>query len=290
MAKLQTELLDLLNGSGFPFQVGVRKEIEQTANTHGWAVDAEEHYWRHPKTECGGFIDFVISHQQYIFTILIECKRVKEDGKWLFLMPRDYTADQRRISALCTQSAGAESKAFLGWCDFDFDPVSPEAAYCVFRGQDEKKPMLERIADDLLPAVEGVGFEDLEINMGDKYASNQWRIFLPLIVTNAILYTSTFDANKVSMASGRLPEDACEFKPVPFVRFRKSLATHYPRVGLHPGRNNSLRKASVAKERTVLVINSAALADCLKLLKVSAGSEYNFGYILKNLNANSQFS
>lgn len=283
MDKRDSDLLDLLNGSGFPFQIGVRREIERTEETHGWKVDAEEHYWRHPETASSGFIDLVASHNNYIFTILIECKRVKEDGKWLFLMPRDYAGEKRRISALCTNGPDSEAKPFFGWCDFDFDPVSPEAAYCVFRGQDEKKPMLERIADDLLPAVEGVGFEEMQIKVADKLSTGDWRLFLPLIVTNATLFTATFDADKVSMASGRLADGACQFTPVPFVRFRKSLATHYPGTGTRHGYGNTLGRASRAKERTVLVVNSAALADSLRLLQVPPNSRAAFGQTLYSL-------
>lgn len=287
MQKGETDLLELLNGSGFPFQIGVRREVERTTGTHGWKIDAEEHFWRHSETKNFGFIDLVSSHSNYIFTILIECKRVKEEGKWLFLMPREYAGEQRRISALCTHYPDSESKPFFGWCDFDFDPVSPEAAYCVFRGQDEKKPMLERIADDLLPAVEGVGVEEMQLKSGDKGSTGEWRLFLPVIVTNATLCTGTFDADKVDMSSGRLPEGACEFTPVPFVRFRKSLATHFPGTCTWANYSNSLGRASRLKERTVLVMNSAALADSLKLLRVPPNGDAAFGHKLHGLNRTS---
>lgn len=291
MRRDETGLLELLNGSGFPFQIGVRGEIERTTETHGWRIDAEEHFWRHPKTGDSGFIDLVSSHGDFIFTILIECKRVKERGEWLFLMPRKYAGEKRRISALCARSPGGEPAdpffvqsvdPFFVWCDFDFDPISPEASYCVFRGQDEKKPMLERIADDLLPAVEGVGVEEKQLKLGDRTSGGDWRLFLPVIVTNATLYTSSFDADKVDMSSGRLPEGTCEFSPVPFVRFRKSLATYFP--GTASGSyGNSLSQASRLKERTVLVVNSAALADSLKLLRVSSNGGDIFGRKLHSL-------
>ncbi len=284
MDKNQGELLDLLNGSGFPFQIGVRREIERTMPNHGWAVDAEEHYWHHPTAKSSGFIDLIISHQNYIFTILIECKRVKEDGKWLFLMPRDYAGDKRRISALCTNKKDRDAKAYLGWCDFDFDPVSPEASYCVFRTQDEKNPLLERIADALLPAAEAVGFEEMSLKSAGNLSSAEWRLFMPLIVTNATLFTGTFDADQVSMAGGRLAEGTCEFKPVPFVRFRKSLATHYPGTGIRYGHQSPLGRASLAKERTVLVIHAPALADSLKRLKTAETNDAAFGQRLFALN------
>jgi hypothetical protein len=282
--KIHAELLDLLNGSGFPFQIGVRREIERTTPDHGWSVDAEEHHWHHPETGASGFIDLIIRHHTLIFTIVIECKRFKEDGKLLFLSPRDYTGEKRRISALCTNQKSRESKPYLGWCDFDFEPISPEASYCAFRTQDEKNPLLERIADTLLPAAEAVGFEDVSLKSTGEISGEPWRLFMPLIVTNATLFTATFDADQVSMAGGRLAEGTCEFKPVPFVRFRKSLATHYPSGGIQYGHQSPLGKASLAKERTVLVVHAPALADSLKLLTTVGKNDGAFGQRLFSLN------
>ena len=45
----------------------------------------------------------------------------------------------------------------------------------------------------------------------------------------------TFDADKVGMSNRRLAEGNCELTPVPLVRFRKSLATHYPASGTRHG-------------------------------------------------------
>jgi hypothetical protein len=280
----QIEMLKGVNGSGFPFQIGVRKEIEKSSKDHGWAVDAEEHRWTHPAAKRAGFIDLVISHQELIFTVLIECKRVSEDAKWLFLTPRDYSSDRKRISALCTNKRAEDAGVFVGWCDFEFDPISSEAAYCVFRGQDERNPMLERIADDLLPAVEAVGLEEMTCKMTQPDWYSDWRLFLPVIVTNAALYTCVFDADRVGMNDGRLPEGSCEFKPVSFVRFRKSLATHYPAHGITPGHHNSLRQSNLAMERTVLIINSAALSESLKSLNEAEPRNGTFGRKLFGLN------
>ena len=113
MEKTDAELLKVLNTSGFPFQIGVRREIERTKPTHGWEVDAEEYHWLHPASKAAGFIDLVSSHDQYIFTLLIECKRVKENGEWLFLTPREYAGDRKRLSALLRHQEGAGERGFL---------------------------------------------------------------------------------------------------------------------------------------------------------------------------------
>lgn len=285
MDKPNAELLELLNASGFPFQIGVRREVERTTSSHGWTVEAEEHHWQHPQSKATGFIDLIIRHEQYIFTILVECKRFKEDGNLLFLMPRQYTKEQQRISALCTNQKIEHENPFLCWSDFEFEPISPESSYCVFRSQDEKYPMLERIADTLLPAAEAAGAEEMSLKAGDKTSMGEWRLFIPLIVTNSRLVTGTFDADQVSMAAGRLAEGTCEFIPVPFIRFRKSLATHFPSGGgMRYGYQTPLRKAGLAKERTVLVVHAPALADTLKLLTPAGKNDGAFGQKLRSLN------
>jgi hypothetical protein len=282
MGKGQDELLAVLNASGFPFQIGVRREIERTKGTHGWKVDAEEYHWRHPRTRAAGFIDLVISHEQYIFTILIECKRVKNEGEWLFLTPRDYTGERKRMSALCTRRKAGQSEPFFGWCDFDFNPVSPESGFCVFDKQEERNPLLERVADDLLTAAEGVSDDYMSMTPLNREFDSEWRLFLPLIVTNASLFAASFDADSVDKANGRLVAGSCDLKPVPMVRFRKSLATVYGTAGLQFGHQGPLYNASLTKERSILGVSAPALAEHLKLIDV-AGQGAAFGQKLFGL-------
>jgi hypothetical protein len=268
MSKGQDELLNVLNASGFPFQIGVRREVERTKGAHGWKVDAEEYHWRHPISRAAGFIDLVISHEQYIFTILIECKRVKNEGEWLFLTPQQYSGESNRLSALCTRRKAGRSEPFFGWCDFDFNPISPESGFCVFDKQEERNPLLERVAGDLLAAAEGVSDDYMRLTPINQEFDSGWRLFLPLIVTNASLFAASFDADTVDKASGRLAAGSCEFKPVPMVRFRKSLATVYGPAGLRLGHQGPLYNASLAKERSILVVSAPALAEHLKLIDV----------------------
>ena len=257
------ELFPLLNGSGFPYQIGVRRQIERTQSEHGWLVDAEEYRWQHPLSKGSGYIDLVASHYGLLVCLVIECKRVKLGGKWLFLTPHGHTSEQTRLSVLYTSLRVATSPD-LGWSDFYFDPASPEAAYCLVHSQDEKNPLLERITDGLLPSVESIGHKDLSLKPEIDYEP---RLFVPLIVTNAALYTAEFDPEEVDMTSGRLPEGKCTFKEVPLIRFRKSLTSHYPRMDRRQPRDRgALSLRSAENERTVLVANSASLTETLKSL------------------------
>jgi hypothetical protein len=275
----------VLNSSGFAFQIGVRREIESTDATHGWQVIAEEHFWTHHEAQQSGFVDFIVQHKQYLFSILLECKRVKENGEWLFLTPRDSSGDKRRLSAFWTRT-GAQKSDLFGWIDEDFEPISPEAAYCTQFGQDEKGLLLERLADSLLPAVEAVGQEEMRLNTRSLENHPAMRLILPVIVTNAALFTAIFDAKNVSMASGRISLDDCEFREVPFIRFRKGLQSHCVRrdaASIPRGTWEPLRWASQANERSLLVVNSCHLATTLASLNVPANGNHQFGVRLAGL-------
>lgn len=286
MASESDPLIKALDGSGFPFQIGVRKEIEATLASHGWEVDAEEHHWRHPGTGGSGFADLVISHRNYCQSAVLECKRVKEGGRWLFLSPRDYKSETHRISAFCVQEMAAQAQPPSAWYGFNFNPVSPESSYCVFAGQDEKSPLLERIADDLLSSVEAIGLEYIRVD-GISRAINA-RIFLPIIVTNVDLYTGVFDASRVNMSTGRLEPGDCEFQKVPLVRFRKSLATHYSKASSGHRPTWSLSSTSSVNEITILVISASHLADVLKELVLPDAESRTLYWALQQLKQTAQ--
>jgi hypothetical protein len=210
------KLLELVHQSGFPFQIGVRKEIERTAGEHGWSVSAEEYHWIHPTSGKSGFIDLIAEHSQLYYSLVLECKRVRAKDRsakgpsWIFLTPRDYTTSENRLSGYKADKIRDDvaerklnhDKAY--WTDTEkFSPGTIESAYCVFETQDEKSPMLERIADTLLPSVEAAAtdwFSHSWVSNGES------RVFIPVIVTNATLYTCSFDAGDISMVDGNLPD------------------------------------------------------------------------------------
>jgi hypothetical protein len=93
------------------------------------------------------------------------------------------------------------------------------------------------------------------------------RLFLPVIVTNATLYTCTFDAEKVSMADGGLSHG--DFQEVPVVRFRKGLAMG--QIG--SGNASDFADAYRQQQRTLLIVNSSSLASTLKQLELREEGE-----------------
>jgi len=273
---LSKELLKTANQSGFPFQIGVRNEIERTISEHGWNIVAEEYPWTHSIGGKSGFIDLLAEHKSYIFSLVIECKRVRSKDRnaaqgpsWVFLTPRDYTATQSRLSGFMTHKLHEPRRTDVpatprpdlwGWADaIASNPPAPESSYCLFETQDEKNPTIERIADTLLPSVEAVGkqwFTFRHVSIGTR------RLFLPVIVTNATLYTCTFDAEKVSIADGGLSHG--DFQEVAIVRFRKGLAMG--QIG--SGNASDFADANRQQQSTLLIVNSSSLASTLKQLEL----------------------
>ncbi len=261
------KLLKQVHQSGFPFQIGVREQIERTAGDHGWGVTAEEYHWSHKDSGKSGFIDLIVEHQQFYYSLIIECKRVRSKdhgGKspaWIFLTPNEYATNHDRLSGfkadkrrdeLAAQKLNFDKRYWTD--DAKLGPPTVESAYCIFEAQDEKSPMLERIADSLLPSVESAGADWLTHNDACNGTS---RIFIPVVVTNATLYTCTFDASSIGMAEGNVPSG--DFQAVPFIRFRKGLTQATTK-----GNVRDFKDSNRQQQKTMLIINAAELSGVLK--------------------------
>jgi hypothetical protein len=294
---ISKELLETTSHSGFLFQIGVRKEIERTSKEHKWRVSAEEHHWSHPKTGSTGFIDLIAEHEEFIFSLIIECKRVRAQKKkdkatkteihqvpsWIFPAPLGYSSTQGRISGFVArrgyQPLAGEARQIepnlRGWeDDISFAPHTLESSYCLFDTQVETNPTIERACDTLLPSVEAAGSEWLTFR---DVVRSESRLFMPVIVTNATLYTCVFDPETISMADGTLPGG--DFQEVPFVRFRKGLAMGQSKLGYA----SNFKHANQQQQRTVLIVNSKSLASTLGVLFMENAGHYALNGALENL-------
>lgn len=89
------QLGNLLNASGFAFQLAV-EAVARAASSHtDWVVAAHEHPWEHPMG--GGYIDLVLTTGAAY--LAIECKRTR-DATWMFLMP-DAKQQRRSYARIC---------------------------------------------------------------------------------------------------------------------------------------------------------------------------------------------
>jgi hypothetical protein len=250
MQRQDPGLLKVVNASGYLLQLRLEEEVRRLGSSSRWQIFPSEHHWWHPESQSAGFIDLIVGYG--IVRLVIECKR-QRDGSWVFLCPRGFGGTPRFRGYWSERVAGGPYLA--SWDDFVVDPSSPQAMFCTLRGQGDKdQPMLERIADSLLESVEALATEELQLGKPGQMPDR--RIYLPVIVTTAELEVCSFDVGSVDLATGTLPD--AEFETVPCVRFRKSLA-HLPRTVTA----EDLHRASLQKERTVLVVQAKAFSDVL---------------------------
>lgn len=262
------KLTDIVNQSGFPLQVGLTDLIQKTTDQHGWKVRFIEHSWKNDLDKESGFIDIVIEDRHCTSIMLIECKRVL-DSSWIFIVPKSKPIPRRHVKAWVTRFAGNAFKQ-LFWADLTLTPDSFESEFCVVSGQDSKsKPMLERVASDIVSATEALALEEKDYQAQLK---DSLRMYFSVIVTTAKLQVCSFEPGKVSLLDGKVAET--EFTEVPYIRFRKQLSTRP--TSAHFNVVSGLHEFIRAKEHTVFVVNAQALTEFLTDFEVDESALRNF--------------
>lgn len=270
MAK-QDDTLKQINKSGFPFQLKVEHEIRRTHSEHHWSVASHEHPWTSADNEASGFIDIVLQHDQFVtFRLVIECKRIKADDarqlRWVFLLPDPNS--KPTMLASCFEVEGQKRRDqtlepewsdYQIWDNVHLAPVSLQSEFCILQSDEQRKqPILESLATEVLESIEGLAKEEVNIAKSQGLSSRTLFIF-PAIVTNAEIAVCSFDPAQIKIHDGTLDIGDVEISTVPFIRFRKSLATDFPQ-----GRFPHLEAANKARERTVFIVNAASLPEFLK--------------------------
>lgn len=250
------KLRDQVNRSGYPFEIAVANEVERISSNTKWNILSKEHPWRSHVGEYGGYIDLVIGYG--IVRLVIECKRPKE-ATWIFLVSNENSKKVFRFKAAL---AHLESRK-IEWQEWRLFPASAESDFCIVRGQNDKStPTLERISGILLDATEALGLEEIHKTMGPL---DDARFLFPVIVTAANLKICNVNPDNISLEDGELMD--AEFETVPYIRFRKSLATdHSPE-----NRVEELSEISKFKERSILVVKSTHLSEFLKKWDIKRG-------------------
>jgi len=274
------EILKQVNKSGYPFQLRVEQEVVATHQDHGWLIGGREQPW---STSDGGsgFIDIVLSHNRFTtYRLVLECKRVKADDQrqpnWIFLVSGNTPQKTSLSSCLEVEGSSDRDSSPPAWNDiriWEDERVSPEsyqAEFCVLPSDEQRKsPILESLASECLQAVSGLANE--EVNVMSKGYLQHLRLFIiPVIVTNAALAVCSFDPNAIKIEDGTLDASNTETEIVPFIRFRKSLATAMPQMPF-----NDMKAANRARERTVFVVTAAHLAEFLKGWRIEPLDQFN---------------
>jgi hypothetical protein len=262
------KLTDIVNQSGFPLQVGLTDLIQKSTDQHGWKVRFTEHSWKNDLDKESGFIDIVIEDRHCTSIMLIECKRVL-DSSWIFIVPKSKLMPRRHVKAWVTRFVGKEFKHIF-WADLSLSPSSFETEFCVVPGQDSKsKPMLERVAADIVSATEALALAERDCQAQLK---DSLKMYFSVIVTTAKLQVCSFEPGKVSLSDGKVAET--EFVEVPYIRFRKQLSTRPTLIPLYSVRG--FHELVRAKEHTVFVVNAQALTEFLTDFEVDESALRNF--------------
>ena len=126
MTRTDQSMLDEVNRSGFPLQIGVERLVRKHDGSNlNWKVRYVEHEYDHPRESDPGFIDLVLWNDGEVIQLVIECKRV-QDTAWLFLQP--YSAqDVTRVKSFVAHSTS--QRTLYGWEDLHAKLASPESSY-----------------------------------------------------------------------------------------------------------------------------------------------------------------
>lgn len=253
----ETQLKKTVNSSGFPLQIALESLIKETHREHRWRVLFSEHSWANFNTDEGGFIDLVLEHVDRSLLLIVECKRV-QNTSWVFLQGEADINSRTHAKAWCTQEESGKIQKF-GWFDLAVDPATAESRFCVVPGQDAKsRPMLERLASEVVASTEGFAIEDQSFHTG---SSGYARYYFNAIVTTADLMVCNFDPGKVAIGNGEI--DEAKFTRVPYLRFRKQLSTY--EMPAASWKESTAREIASHKENTVFVINANAFIDFLRV-------------------------
>ena len=241
----------LVNQSGFLFQVAVEELLRDTRPAHKWEIVAHEYPWASPDRARTGFIDLIAAYG--VFRCVFECKRT-QNGEWIFLTPHD-AGDTDELRALWSFRTD-DNRYEMAWDDLRFKPTTQRSEFCIVRGaSDDDKPMLERIAADLIRASESLARE--ELSMASRL--RPLYLYIPVIVTNASLTTCQVPRGSVDVTTGSVP-DSAQFKEVTAIRFRKSLASDLINA---PSTYDSIAEGQAKKERSAFVVRAEHLTEWL---------------------------
>jgi hypothetical protein len=261
------DLLKLVNASGFAFQLCIENTIKDSEDRHSWKVISSEHRWKSPDTDNDGFIDIILSSPSHVdYRAVIECKRTK-DANWIFLL-----TDKNKklgISSVLLYTKVLQETSFAEYYDFSVNPASIDSSFCVIRGSDEKdKPMLERLTAHLIESVECLAIQELELY---KNEYETMIFYFPIIVTNANLFTCSFDPQTVNIDTGMLESKNVDLKPVDFIKFRKTLPSKFDRYLNYDQHKDAINLSLINKadERTVFIVKSTAIVDFLRNCEIT---------------------
>jgi hypothetical protein len=242
-------VLKALKGSGFPFQTVVAHVIRTTG---GWAVHASEYPWLGPKND-NCFLDIVAVGKRFVLNI--ECKKTQHDI-FTFLLPLGdrSTGHVEEFRCLRVERYADVYERMRVYCeDWNLRPVSPLCEFCIVGSATSgSQRMLEKDAGELIGATDAFAKDVQEfhrVTIPAPYA------VIPVIVTNARMYTARYEPTEVSLETGEFqgwPRDM--EREVPWIRFHKTFLA---------GRGRDVGT------RSIFVVNSMHFKEFLEKLEAA---------------------
>jgi hypothetical protein len=254
--KYEESLAKVVNSTGFPLQLGVKRKIEESVTQHKWIVTSMEHPWQHLESGDTGYADLILKMRCNTQIMVVECKRML-DTEWIFLCPskspgtppRQWIVSKTWISYVLNK----EVKKF-GWDGMNIKPVGYRSEFCGIPKMDNKATtMLEKIGSELIDATESIAFQEKQLCKEGNFL----RAYHPIIITTAALKVCKFSPTDIN-ETGEITK--CEFEEVPFLRFHKCLGGRLSDVSQLQDLPDVLKE----HERTIHVVNSAHIVGFLR--------------------------
>lgn len=242
-------VLESLRSSGFPFQTAVAHVIR---SSRGWSIYASEYPWRAGNDD--RFLDLVATNGKFFLTV--ECKKTRQETL-TFLRPLGHSNTGHIAEFRCLQAVVYDAKehrqAHLFCETWALWPKSHCSEFCIVStsksGRDQR--LLERDASLVIGATDAFA-EDIRNRLRRREPLSPPYLFLPVIVTNAKIYTARYKPSEVSLDTGEFEELPKEIEEAPWVRFSKAFtAGGGPDLG----------------SRSLFVVNSASLGEFLTNLE-----------------------
>jgi len=221
-----------------------------TAETpNGWTVHRTEYPWQAAGDKEARFLDLIAAKDG--FFLAVECK--KRGDVLTFLRPVGVAPSGRSVKRFTCLHIERQPAAYMGVAVYPEEwmlrPESTESEFCVVAK--EREP-LEADAAFVVRAADV--FADC-IRVDEKQRDGipiDSHLVLPVIVTNAPLYSVRYQPSEVSFDTGEFVEPPREIEREQWVRFRKSFTVD-PRFEI--------------PERSVFVVNASCFRDFLKQLQ-----------------------
>ena len=148
--KSNDKILKTINLSGFPLQLAVEREVNNSHGQHLWSTLYREYAWS-SNDGAKGFADLVLEHQDGFLRMVVECKRIKQED---LERPLIFLGDGKtNIDTKCQMFRVMDNEVTrFGWVDMDVSPKIPEVEFSIFKDSGSDKTQIDRASSELITA------------------------------------------------------------------------------------------------------------------------------------------